>query len=105
MYWSTGSLYHTSIFSKIITRDRFYLKQEFLHFINNTDPNYNPNDIERDRPHKVCPFMEMIREQCCKVYYPGKQLSVDESIGLFKQSMKTKRAHFDIKLYELYFIR
>ena len=49
----------------------------------------------------------MIREQCCKVYYPGKQLSVDESLGLFKgrfhfkQYMNTERARFDIKLYEL----
>ena len=107
MYWSTDSQYHTPIFSKIITRDRFYLLQKFLYFNDNNDLNYNPNDDERDRLHKVRPFMEMIRERCRKVYYPGKQLSVDESLMLFKgrlhfkQYIKTKRARFSKKLYEL----
>ena len=77
MYWSTDSLYHTPIFSKIMTRDRYYLLQKFLHVNDNADPNYNPNDDEKDRLHKVCLFMDMIREQCSKVYYPGKQLTAD----------------------------
>ena len=106
MYWSTDSLYHTPIFSKIMARDRFYLLQKFLHF-SNADPNYNPNDDERDHLHKVCLFMEMISEKCRKVYYPGKQLSVDKSRVLFKgclhfkQYIKTKMARFGIKFYEL----
>ena len=104
-YWSTDN--HTPIFSKILTRDRFCLLQKFLHFSDNADPNYNPNDDERDRFHKVRPFMEMIRERCRKVYYPGKQLSANESLVLlkghlhFEQYIKTKRARFNIKLYEL----
>ena len=106
MYWSTDSLYHTPIFSKILTPDRFCLLQKFLHFSDNADPNCNPNDDERDRLHKVRPFMEMIRERCRKVYCPGKQLSANESLVLFKglhfeQYIKTKRARFSIKLYEL----
>ena len=107
MYWSTDSLYHTPIFSKIMTRDQFYLLQKFLQFNDAADPNYNPNDDERDHLHKVRLFMEMIREWCCKVYYSEKQLSVDESLVLFKgrlhvkQYIKTKRARFGIKLYEL----
>ena len=66
-----------------------------------------PNDDERDRLHKVRPFMEMIRERCRKVYYPGKQVSANESLVLFKgrlhfeQYIKTKRARFSIKLYEV----
>ena len=69
MYWSTDNLYHTPVFSKIMTRDRFYLLQKFLHVNDNADHHYNPNDDERDRLHKVRPFMEMIRERCRKVYY------------------------------------
>ena len=44
---------------------------------------------------------------CKLVYSPGKNLSVDESLVLFKgrltfkQYIKTKRARFGIKLYEL----
>lgn len=107
LYWSTDELYYTPIFSKVMTRDRFYLLQKFLHFNNNLDPGYDPNDDERDRLHKVRPFIEMIQERCRKVYYPGKHLSVDESLVLFKgrlhfkQYIKTKRARFGIKLYEL----
>ena len=44
MYWSTDSLHHTPISSKIMTCDRFYLLQKFLHFSDNADPNYNPSD-------------------------------------------------------------
>ena len=46
-------------------------------------------------------------ERFRKVYQPGKQLSVDESLILFKgqlhfkQYIKTKRRRFGIKLYEL----
>ena len=50
---------------------------------------------------------EALRERCQKVYYPGQNLSVDESLVLFKgrlhfkQFIRTKRARFGIKLYEL----
>ena len=49
----------------------------------------------------------MIKNTCGAVYSPGKNLSMDESIVLFKgrlsfkQYIKTKRARFGIKLYQL----
>lgn len=49
----------------------------------------------------------MFWERLRKVYSPGQNLSVDESLVLFKgrvhfrQYIKTKRARFGIKLYEL----
>ena len=49
----------------------------------------------------------MIKQQCRKVYSPGKNLSVDESLVLFKgklsfiQYIKSKRARFGIKLFQL----
>jgi len=87
MFWSIEPLSHTNI--------------------SQGHESYDPNDDDRDRLHKVRPFVEMTRERCRKVYYPGKQLSVDESLVLFKgrlhfkQYIKTKRARFGIKLYEL----
>ena len=51
--------------------------------------------------------MDLIRKQCQKVYGPGRFLSMDESPALFKgcehfrQYIKTKRACFGLKLYEL----
>ena len=76
---------------------------KFLHFNNNetVDPE-NP-----DRSHKVRPLIELLRERLRKVYSTGKNLSVDESLVLykerlkFKQYIKTKCAQFGIKLYEL----
>ena len=78
-----------------------------MHFNDNNDPEYDINDENRDRLHKIRPFLEMIRGRCRRVYQPGKHLSVDESLVLFKgrlhfkQYIRTKRARFGIKLYEL----
>jgi len=104
-YWSIEELISTPLFSKVMTRDRFLLIMRFLHFNNNDD--YNPDDEDRDRLHKIRPFLDMARDRFRKVYQPGKNLSVDESLILFKgrlkfkQYIKTKRARFGIKLYEL----
>ena len=103
MYWSTDIYYLTPAFSKIMKRDCFYLILKFLHFNNNetVDPE-NP-----DRLHKVRPLIELLREQFRKIYSPGKNLSMDESLVLYKgrlklkQYIKTKHAQFGIKLYEL----
>ena len=88
-----------------MSRDRFKLILKFLHF--NDNSTYDPNDPDRDRLHKVRPFLDLIRNRFQRVYKPGKNLSVDESLILFKgrihfrQYIKTKRARFGIKLYEL----
>ena len=107
MYWSTTDIFHTPVFSKIMTRTRFQLLLKFLHFNDNQDPNYDPNSDDRDRLHKLRPLIELIRQRCKNVFYPGRNLSVDESLVLFKgrlhfkQYIRTKRARFGIKLYEL----
>ena len=90
-----------------MTQNRFQLIEKFLHFNNNLDPSYDPLDENRDRLHEVRPILDILRRQCKTVRYPGKELSVDESLVLFKggvkfrQYIKTKRARFGIKLYEL----
>ena len=95
------------MFSNVMTCDHFLLILQFLHFNNNNDPNYNPRDENRDRLHKIQPFLHMSRKQFRKVYQVGEQLSVDESLNVFKgwlnfkQYIKTKRSRFSIKLYEL----
>ena len=101
-YSSTDELFSTPIFSQLVTRNRFQLIEKFLHFNNNLDPNYDPLDENRDRP-----ILDILRRQCKSVWYPGKELSVDQSLVLFKgrvkfrQYIKRKRARFGIKLYVL----
>ena len=49
----------------------------------------------------------MIKDRCCRVYSPGKYLSMDESPVLFKERLSfklyisSKRARFGIKLFQL----
>ena len=107
MYWSTDSFYHTPVFSQVMPRLRFQLLQRFLHFQDNQDPTYNPNDPDRDRLFKVRTIVNMIRERFNSVYYPPENLTIDESLVLykgrllFKQYIKSKRSRFGIKMFEL----
>lgn len=107
LYWSTDELFHTPIFARAMNRNRFQLLLKFLHFNNNNDPDFDVNDENRDRLHKVRPLIDILRRRCRTVYTPGQNVSVDESLVLykgrlhFKQFIRTKRARFGIKLYEL----
>ena len=107
MYWSTNELYHTPIFQKAMSRNWFQLSLKFFHCSDNNNPQYDANDENRDRLYKVRPLIDLLRARCKTVYTPGQNVSVDESLVLFKgrlkfkQFIKTKRARFGIKLYEL----
>ena len=107
LYWATDALYHTSIFFQVMNHNRFNLILKFLHFNNNEDPTFDQNDGNRNRLHKVRPLINIFRDRAKSFYSSGKKLSVDESLVLFKgrllfkQYIKTKRARFCIKLYQL----
>lgn len=107
LYWATDALYHTSIFFQVMNYNRLNLILKFLHFNNNEDPTFDQNDGNRNRLHKVRPLINIFRDRGKSVYSSGKKLSVDESLVLFKgrllfkQYIKTKRARFCIRLYQL----
>ena len=105
MYWSKDNIMATPIFNQVMRRDRFLLLLRFLHFADNS--RYNPNDPDRDRLYKLREVVDMIKNSCGNAYSPGKNLSMDESLVLFKgrlsfkQYISSKRARFGIKLYQL----
>ena len=105
MYWSSDLIYKTNIFGETMARDRFLLILRFLHFANNE--NIDPTDPNRDRLAKIRPIIDLIRERCAAVYSPPRDVCVDESLVLFKgrlafkQFIRTKRARFGIKIYQL----
>ena len=105
MYRSTNSILATPIFNQVMRRDRFLLLVRFFHFADNTK--YNPADPDRDKLYKIREVINMIKDRCGKMYAPGKSLSMDESLVLFKgrlsfkQYISSKRARFGIKLYQL----
>ena len=63
---------------------RFQLLQRFFHFKHNQDPQNNPNDPDRDRLFKIKTLMYKVRQKFNSVYYPPKNLTVDESLVLYK---------------------
>ena len=107
MYWFTDELYHIPIFQKAMSHNRFQLILKFFHCNDNNNPQHDANDENRNRLYKVRPLIELLRARCKTVYTPGQDVSVDESLVLFKgrlkfkQFIKTKRAGFGIKLFEL----
>ena len=105
MYWTKDGMVSTPVFSQLMRRDRFLLILRFLHFADNR--NHNPADPDRHKLYKIREVSDMIRRRCSEAFYPGKKLGVDESLVLlkgrlsFKQYIKSRRARFGIKLYQL----
>lgn len=105
IYWSSDLVYKTSIFGDTMSRDRFLLLLWFVHFADNDA--LDPRDPNRDCLGKIRPLIDLIHARCAAVYSPGRDLCVDESLVLFKgrlafkQFIRTKRARFGIKLFEL----
>ena len=105
LYWSGDAVYKTDIFGQSMARDRYLLLLRFLHFADNDL--IDTNDPDRDRLAKIRPIIDLIRDRCATVYSPARDLCVDESLVLFKgrlgfkQFIRTKRARFGIKVFEL----
>ena len=59
MYWSIDEIYSTPIFSDVMSRNRFTLNLKFLHFNDNLDADYDP----QDRLHKIRPLLDILRTQ------------------------------------------
>ena len=55
MYWSKSEHLSTPVFG-----NQFYLLLKFLHFNDDHDLEYDVNSEERDRLHKIRPFLKLI---------------------------------------------
>lgn len=99
-YWKTDPLFDLSIFRKTMTRDRFLLILRCIHFSDNK----RQSD---DRLKKVNILLDWFNNQMLRLYYPGKDLSLDEGMILwrgrliFRQYIKGKRHRYGVKLYSL----
>lgn len=106
MYWSTDPLYATPIFPAVMSRNRYELLLRYLHF--NDNSNLPPaSDQDRDRPFKIKPLLDHLFEKFQTSYEPHREVSVDESLMLwkgrllFKQYLPLKCHRFGLKLYKL----
>lgn len=98
-YWKTHYLFNSPCFSQFMSRNRFMLILRCLHFSSEAS--------DEDRLAKIRPIVDHFNQTMKNIYCPGKQLSLDESMVLwrgrlvFRQYIKNKRHKFGIKLYVL----
>lgn len=104
-YWKTHHLFNLSCFSNYMSRDRFLNLMRCFHFAPNIETNdQNPPD---DRLYKIRPLITYFNDKMNAIYYPKKELSLDESMVLwrgrlqFRQFIQNKRHKYGIKLYML----
>ncbi|KAL3203215.1 hypothetical protein MRX96_042007 [Rhipicephalus microplus] len=101
MYWSRNRLVETPVFGEIMSRNGFELIMRMLHFVDNTTIE---NCEGHPQPHlrKIWPVYQALLEKYRTLYVPERDVSVDESLLLFKgrlswkQYMPLKRARFGI---------
>ncbi|XP_050293711.1 piggyBac transposable element-derived protein 4-like [Anthonomus grandis grandis] len=100
-FWSRDELLHSPIFGKKMSTDRYLQIQRYLHFCDNE--NASPNN----RLYKVDHILLRIKERFQTQFRPFQDLSIDESLILFKgrlsfkQFIKSKRHRFGVKLFVL----
>ena len=101
-HWSTHPYLENPIFRKIMSRDRYQLLLQMLHF---SDP-YVINS-SRDKLIKIRTLLQYTRKFFKETMIPYKNLCIDESIVvfkgrlMFKQYMPSKRHRFGIKMFVL----
>ena len=82
-YWSTSWPFCTPHFSKLLSRDRFFLFLKFLYLADNTkqaargEPGY-------DKLFKLRPFMDPLIQSFQQMFIPQQQLSIDEAMISFE---------------------
>lgn len=106
LYWSKDKLYEQSFPQSIMSRNRFELLLQMLHFTNNENAN-----LLNDRLYKIRPIIDTLNENFTKYYDPPEILYIDEFViplhGHIKQLKKKyrrqKRYKYSIKILKLCF--
>ncbi|KAM3961999.1 piggyBac transposable element-derived protein 4-like [Aphomia sociella] len=104
-YWTTGILGMPE-FRKIMSRNRFTLLMGMVHFINNS---FIPSDVRtyERKMIKIYPLFEHCNKKFGQIYVPQRELSLDESLLLWKgslswaQTIRSKAARCGIKSFDL----
>ncbi|KAJ8971739.1 hypothetical protein NQ314_000552 [Rhamnusium bicolor] len=80
-YWKTDHLFKISCFSDQMSHDRFLPIFRCLHFARNpTEDEPRPDD----RLYKIRSLIDYFNNTMLRIYYPGKNLSLDESMVLWR---------------------
>lgn len=102
MYWNTDPICEMRGFRGIMPRDRWMLIWSFFHVSDNNAPH-----VADDKTAKIRPLVDLLIHKWQQAYYPGQELSVDESIIAYKgrtnmrQYMPMKPHKWGIKAWVL----
>lgn len=100
-YWSSDPVFHCAFLAQpcSLSRDRFKQMLSCLRF-------YDCADALAAGPlAKMQPFLKQVKELCNNIFVPRQQLSIDETLVLykgrvlFKQYIPTKKNKYGIKMY------
>lgn len=100
-YWSKDKILGQTFPSTIMSRNRFEIILQYLHFSNNETAN------KSDRIFKIRPIIDMVKITFQKYYSPKEDICVDESQVpfrrriVFRQYNKSKRHKYGLKLFKL----
>lgn len=88
-YWNTNSLLKGSIFSSLMSRNKFQSILQFLHFADNSQ--FNPNDPIHDRQYKVRPVVENLMNKFRNVNVPDDHIFINENLLFWKKKLSFKQ--------------
>lgn len=97
-YWKKHPLFSLPAFSKYMSRNRFLLIMRSLNF---------EDDLSDNMLSKINSLIHYFNQRMEEIYYPSKNLAIDESMVLFRgriifrQYLKGKKHPYGIKLYIL----
>ena len=88
LFWSDDC--RVPAVADVMSRNRFFELNKFIHFANNEEQITNREDPRHDRMFKIRPLLEFIRRTCLK-FTPQQRQSVDEQIIPFKGKTALKQ--------------
>ena len=105
MQWSKHHLLQQPIYGSIMPLKRYLKIKQYLHFVDNQT--YDEENHPNPKLHKIYDVYSMLQEKFQSVYTPERDVSIDESLMLYKgrlgwvQYIPMKRSRFGIKYYML----
>ncbi|CAG5051487.1 unnamed protein product [Parnassius apollo] len=100
-YWSKDKILGQTFPRTVMSRNRFEIILQYLHFSDNETAN------KSDRISKIRPIIDMVNNTFQKYYSPKEDICVDESQVpfrgriVFRQYNKSKRHKYGLKLFKL----
>lgn len=89
-------------YTLLVYRDRSFSITKFIRFASSNALSTNSKSEE-----KIRPFCDIVRDICLNVYLPEREISIDETVLLFKgrvhfrQHIPSKRARYGLKTFVL----